>query len=383
MFFTDSLLYFADMVGIHIKDPKLSIILPMGISFYTFQATGYTIDVYRKNQKVERNFLKFTLFITFFPQLVAGPIERASNLMPQLFTKKTFKYENIVTGFKYMALGFFKKVVIADRLAACVNPVYQAPVNYEGLALIAATVLFAFQIYCDFSGYSDIAVGCSKMLGINLMQNFKQPFFSKSIQEFWTRWHVSLSGWFKDYVYFPLGGNKKGKARAKFNMFITFVLSGLWHGANWTYVLWGAFHGVFQIFSVRSKEESKGLKAAVQILITFTLFCLALIMFRANTVSQAFYIIANLLKGLSNWASPAYLYRTLSTMGLTAFELLVMAVLLVFMFGVELFADDKNIHEELMKIPAVCRFAYYSFLTLCILWFGVFYNAGAFIYFQF
>ena len=236
----------------------LNIILPMGISFYTFQAASYTIDVYRGTIKPERHFGIFALFVMFFPQLVAGPIERSENLLPQFYEKHKFDFERIISGLRIMMWGFFKKIVIADRAATAVNAIYNSAQSYSGLYLVIATVLFAFQIYCDFSGYSDIAKGCARVLGFRLMDNFKNPYLSGSIKEFWRRWHISLSTWFMDYIYIPLGGNRAGKLKKYRNLIVTFLISGLWHGANWTFVLWGGIHGIYQVVGQMTYKSKKG-----------------------------------------------------------------------------------------------------------------------------
>ncbi|GHV78823.1 hypothetical protein AGMMS49944_06140 [Spirochaetia bacterium] len=227
--------------------PGFNVLLPVGISFYTFQALGYSIDVYRGTVAAERNFVSYALFVTFFPQLVAGPIERTGNLLPQFKADHVFDYDRVTSGLKLAAWGMFKKVVIADRLAVYVNGVYGDPAVYPATALALATFFFTFQIYCDFSGYSDLAIGTARVLGFNLMTNFRKPYFSKSISEFWLRWHISLSTWLKDYIYIPLGGNRKSAFRQKINLLITFLLSGLWHGAAWHFVIWGLLHGVYQV----------------------------------------------------------------------------------------------------------------------------------------
>ncbi len=226
-----------------IRISNFNILLPVGISFYTFQAISYVADVYKGNCKIEKNFLKYALYIAFFPQLVAGPIERADHIIPQFNKKYQFDYQQITDGMILIAWGLFKKMVIADELAVYVDKIYGSVDAYTGFALVIATVMFAIQIYCDFSGYSDIAVGSAKLFGINLMTNFKTPYLSSSLQEFWTRWHISLSQWLRDYVYIPLGGGRKGKIRADINLLCTFLASGLWHGANMTFVIWG---GVFR-----------------------------------------------------------------------------------------------------------------------------------------
>ena len=276
----------------------LNIILPMGISFYTFQAASYTIDVYRGDIKPERHFGIFALFVMFFPQLVAGPIERSRNLLPQFYEKHGFDAHRVVSGIRIMLWGFFKKIVIADRAAIAVNTIYNSAFDYKGLYLTAATVLFAFQIYCDFSGYSDIAKGCARVLGFDLMDNFKNPYLSKSIKEFWRRWHISLSTWFMDYVYIPLGGNREGEAKKDRNLLITFLVSGLWHGANWTFVLWGGLHGIYQVIGQLTLGMRRRVKkllhlydnkigGLISVIITFGLVCFGWIFFRANTASDA------------------------------------------------------------------------------------------------
>jgi D-alanyl-lipoteichoic acid acyltransferase DltB (MBOAT superfamily) len=264
--------------------------------------------VYYGRVRAERNFITYALFVTFFPQLVAGPIERTGNLLPQFKVNHEFDYERVTSGLRLAAWGMFKKVVIADRLAIYVTAVFGNPAVYPAASLALAVFFFAFQIYCDFSGYSDIAIGCARVLGFNLMSNFRQPYFSRSIAEFWRRWHISLSTWLKDYLYIPLGGNRKGEARQKLNLMITFLISGLWHGAAWHFVAWGALHGVFQIIGRSTApfrnaigrkaglpEESR-LRKAIQICVTVPLVCFAWVFFRANTIADAFWITAKLVK---------------------------------------------------------------------------------------
>ncbi|MDR1558431.1 MAG: MBOAT family protein, partial [Clostridiales bacterium] len=307
-FFSDSLSAAFAMLKINIPVPEYSVILPMGISFYTFQAAAYTIDVYRGKLAPERNYFKTMLFITFFPQLVAGPIERAGDLMGQLFSDRKPGIRDVSGGLGYLTLGFFKKTVVADRLADCVNAVYNAPASYTGLPSVIATLYFAFQIYCDFSGYSDIAVGSAKLLGIELTRNFRQPYLSGSIREFWRRWHITLSSWLRDYIYIPLGGSRVSKPRYYLNVTLTFLASGLWHGANWTFVLWGGLHGVFQIIEGLGKPRKKNI---FHIGLTFLLVCLAWIFFRAKNISDALFILTHLLSGVRRWNEPLYLYETL------------------------------------------------------------------------
>ena len=246
-FFTDSIYAILDYIGMRINFPEFKLLLPVGISFYTFQAIGYLVDVYNEKIKQSEKLGRYMLFVAFFPQLVAGPIERASNLLPQIDKQIRFSYKKAIEGTKLIIWGFFMKVVIADRLAIYVDAVYNNYEMHSSYTLILASVFFAFQIYCDFGGYSNIAIGCAKVLGIDLMVNFKRPYFSKSVQEFWYRWHISLSTWFKDYVYIPLGGNRYGNRNL--NLMITFLISGLWHGANWTFVIWGGLNGIYLILN--------------------------------------------------------------------------------------------------------------------------------------
>jgi D-alanyl-lipoteichoic acid acyltransferase DltB (MBOAT superfamily) len=249
LFFFKYYNFFADQFGrvISFNIPNFNILLPVGISFYTFQALGYSIDVYRGTVKAERNFINYALFVTFFPALVAGPIERTANLLPQFKINNSFDYDKVTSGLKLAAWGMFKKVVIADRLAVYVNAVYDNPAVYPACSIALATFFFAFQIYCDFSGYSDIAIGSARALGFNLMTNFRQPYFARSIADFWRRWHISLTTWLTDYIYIPLGGNRRGLLRQCINIIIVFALSGLWHGAAWNFVAWGILHGLFQV----------------------------------------------------------------------------------------------------------------------------------------
>ena len=246
-FANENLAALANFIGWNYPIENLEIILPIGLSFHTFQSLSYTIEVYRGNQKAERHFGYLALYVLFYPQLVAGPIERPQNILHQLHEEHRFEYQRVADGLKWMAWGMFKKVVIADRMALFVNPIYDYPIGYQGPALALATIAFAIQIYCDFSGYSDIAFGSAQVMGLRLMKNFQHPYFSKSISEFWRRWHISLSTWFRDYLYVPLGGNRGGPARTYRNLLIVFFLCGLWHGASWSFVVWGLFHGALLV----------------------------------------------------------------------------------------------------------------------------------------
>src|SRR5260221_2992396 len=289
--------------------PFLKIVLPIGLSFHTFQAMSYTIEVYRGNQKAERHLGIYSLYVMFYPQLVAGPIERPQNLLHQFREEKRFDYQRVTDGLKLMAFGMFKKVVIADRLAQYVNLVYGHPADYRGVNYTIATLFFAFQIYFDFSGYSDIALGAARVMGFSLMKNFRQPYFSKSIGEFWTRWHISLSTWFRDYIYIPLGGNRVSRAKLYRNLLIVFVVSGLWHGANWTYVIWGGLNGLYLAIAMATQNVRPRLAHVLgldrlplvrewgAILCTFSLICLSWVFFRANTLHDALYILSHMGTG--------------------------------------------------------------------------------------
>lgn len=295
-------------LGINMNIWTIKVILPVGISFYTFHGLSYVIDIYNKKIKAERNFVDYSLFVSYFPLLVAGPIERATHLLPQIKQKRTFKSEDAIRGIELMIWGFFKKVVIADSMSILVNRVYADPSSYNSTSLIIAAVAFSFQIYCDFSGYSDIAIGASKLLGIELIQNFNFPYLSRNIAEFWRRWHISLSTWFRDYLYIPLGGSKLSMLLSVRNVFIIFLVSGFWHGANWTFLIWGGIHALLFIPSFlagsnrKYKEDlvhhNKPLPSAgdiAQILVTFFFVTLAWIFFRAGTLTQAFHFFGNII----------------------------------------------------------------------------------------
>jgi D-alanyl-lipoteichoic acid acyltransferase DltB (MBOAT superfamily) len=298
------------LFGMENPIPNYPLELPIGLSFHTFQAMSYTIEVYRKNQKPEKDFIIYSLYVMFYPQLVAGPIERPQNLLWQFHTYFKYNFENIKAGLIRIAWGLFMKVVIADRLAMVVDYSYNDPVSHNGLTLLLATFFFTFQIYCDFAGYSSIAIGCARIMGFNLMENFDAPYFSKSISEFWRRWHISLSTWFKDYLYIPLGGNRVSEWRLYFNYFLVFTISGLWHGAAWTYVIWGALHGVYLIAAIVwkkyfsfGKREGKldnqpkvyGIRLIAvkyfNVAFTFVLVMFTWIFFRARGLSNAKTII--------------------------------------------------------------------------------------------
>ena len=273
-FFLESFVGAFSFFGKGINPQGLNIILPVGISFYTFQTLSYTIDVYKRKFRPTTDFGSFFAFVSFFPQLVAGPIERAKNLLPQFYKKRNFDLSKATDGMRQILWGYFMKVVVADRLALYVDVVYNNVEMHNSITLLLATVLFSFQIYCDFAGYSNIAIGTAKIFGFQLMDNFKRPYFATSITDFWRRWHISLSTWFRDYVYIPLGGNRVSKFRHYSNLFITFVISGLWHGANWTFIIWGALHGFYQIaekiiYRRRPSQGATTIEKMLKILVTY------------------------------------------------------------------------------------------------------------------
>ena len=305
-FAAETLTALFERIGIRINLSRVDLLLPVGISFYTFQALSYTMDVYRDEIYAEKNFLRYALFVSFFPQLVAGPIERSKNLLKQLAKPHRFSFERVRDGLLLMLWGFFLKIVIADRAAIFVDTVYGNYTGYPGWYLVVATVLFAVQIYCDFYGYSTIAMGAAKMLGIRLMENFNAPYLSGSVAEFWRNWHISLTSWFKDYLYIPLGGSRKGKARKYINKMIVFLVSGLWHGAKMTFVIWGGLNGLYQIFGEITKpfrdrivnraglhRKSAGHRV-LQVLITFTLITFSWIFFRADNFAASKEIIRSI-----------------------------------------------------------------------------------------
>ena len=307
-FFIDSWVSLFSSFGYEIKSIwTLNIILPVGISFYTFQTMSYTIDIYRKKLKPTKDFISFASFVSFFPQLVAGPIERATNLLPQILNKREFRYEQGVQGLRLILWGLFKKVVIADSLSPIVDDIFSNYQDFSGGTLWLGAVYFAFQIYCDFSGYSDIAIGTSKLFGFEIMSNFRFPYFSRNIGEFWRRWHISLSTWFRDYLYIPLGGSKEGKWKSIRNIFVIFIVSGFWHGANWTFIFWGLFHSALFLPSFFFKTNRKYLSSVIaentllpngkeffQVLITFILVTIGWVFFRSETISDSFNFLTQL-----------------------------------------------------------------------------------------
>ncbi|MCB9034319.1 MAG: MBOAT family protein [Chitinophagales bacterium] len=371
-FFIDSFNNSFNFLGIPIQGSLLNIILPVGISFYTFQTLSYTIDIYKRQLEPSENILNFLTFVSFFPQLVAGPIERASNLLPQFSKNRDLTYAYFSQGFKYIVFGFFMKVVVADRAAIYVNAVYNNVVNHDGITFVFATLAFCFQIYGDFAGYSLIAIGTAKFFGFDLMTNFNRPYFSTSVKQFWTRWHISLSTWFRDYLYIPLGGNKTTKPRWLSNLFITFLISGLWHGANWTFVIWGALNGFYLIIeSVLFKKRKTN---ALNLIITFILINFAWIFFRANSVNDAFTVIKDIFTNSG---------RLYIGEGEDVTSLLYTIMAITMLLFVETFQEYfSNLLQKPILKNRYVKMTAYAILIFIILYLGVF-DESQFIYFQF
>lgn len=379
-FFIESWLDSWAILGFKMHASTMQIILPVGISFYTFQTLSYTIDVYRKKLKPTRNFINFATFVAFFPQLVAGPIERAANLLPQFSVKRTFNLERAKSGIHLIIWGLFKKVVIADGCATYVNAIFDNYQDLNTLTLIIGAVYFAFQIYGDFSGYSDIAIGTARLFGFELMQNFNYPYFSRDVAEFWRRWHISLSTWFRDYLYIPLGGSRTSTFKKVRNVFIIFLVSGFWHGANWTFIIWGALHALFFIPLLITNKNRKytnqvaehkaipSFRELINMLITFVLVTLAWVFFRADSITVAF----NYIKRLFTNFSFNIEYLSIENYSIE----------MLFLIGVFIFIEWLNKHTE---HPFLGKFKWFKIIgvILMLLIFGVYSNHQEFIYFQF
>lgn len=370
-------------------DFTLNLVLPVGISFYTFQTLSYVIDVYRGNEKAERNFPLFALYVTFFPQLVAGPIERPGNLIPQLREKNALTADNVRIGLQKMAVGFFKKIVVADLLAEYVNSVFNNPTEATGFGVVIAAALFSVQIYCDFSGYTDIAIGCARVMGIKLMKNFDRPYTAKTVKEFWARWHISLSTWFRDYLYFPLGGSRCSKPRHMFNLFMVFFVSGLWHGANWTFIIWGLIHAAYRIIGELTYKKREEFWAKIHVdtgstwfgiirrILTFILVAFAFIFFRANSLGDL-----GLLLG-AVFTNPGNLLSTLSSMGLGISAIIVTVLSIVIMTELDILTgkeETEAIVSDSRKTSVVWCVWGVAVAWIMLLSVG---GASTFIYFQF
>lgn len=381
-FFNENIASLCALLNIHDPVPFLKIILPVGLSFHTFQAMSYTIEVYRGNYKAERHFGIYALYVMFYPQLVAGPIERPQNMLPQFYKSADFDSARVISGLRLMVWGLFKKVVIADRLTQLVDHFYDKPEQAHGAGLLVATYFFTIQIYCDFSGYTDMAIGAARVMGIDMMENFRRPYFSKNIQEFWTKWHISLSTWFRDYLYIPLGGNRVSEFRIYVNVAIVFIISGFWHGANWTFVVWGAIHFIYIFIQMKFFNKTKlelknpfGNKVfnLIKIIFTFNIVAIAWIFFRANNLTDAFFILRHIFD-LSHATLGSFTFYRFG-----AYSVLLSVIFTIFMLFVEyrtktdLSNFDKNYKRDVLFV-SLCLFL--------IINFGVF-DGRSFIYFQF
>ena len=382
-------------IGSFATQPALHLILPVGISFYLFQALGYLIDVYRGEIRAQHSFLRYALFVSFFPTVLSGPIERAGHMLPQLAAPQGFHYENMRKGLLRMLWGYFLKMVLADRIAILVDTVYASPAGYPGTVLFIAAVLYTFQIYCDFGGYTNIAVGAAQICGFELMENFDTPYLSGSIAEFWRRWHRSLSFWFRDYLYFPLGGNRKGTVRKYINIMIVFMVSGLWHGAAWTFVIWGGLHGLYQVIGhllmplrnavvkrFRIDRESFSHRL-FKVLFTFLLVTLAWVFFRAERMTQALTILA----GMRHITPSVLTDGTLYQLGLDRPNFLLMIFGLLILIGTDL-CNHRGIKvsEKILSQGLWLRWCIYIaavvIIAVCGIW-GPGYDATSFIYYKF
>lgn len=384
--------------ALHVKmlTPQFDVLLPVGISFYIFQALSYTMDVYRGEVEAEKNVLKYALFVSFFPQLVAGPIERSRNLLKQVNKDHNFSYERMCQGLMLMTWGYFLKLVIADRIAIFVDHAYSTQILYDGRYLLLASILFAIQIYCDFAGYSTIAIGAAKVLGFELMENFNCPYFATTVAEFWRRWHISLSTWFRDYLYIPLGGNRKGTIRKYVNTMVVFLVSGLWHGASWTYVVWGGLNGLYQVIGsilapMKKKiavrfpklDRSCGMRV-VRMAVTFVLVDFTWIFFRADNFAQ----VKSVLSRMFHMNQPDLLANgTLFDLGLNRQNFIVLGIALLILLGADIAKYHQiKLHEVILKWNIVLRWSTIMAAIVGILVFGIWgsgYQATNFIYFQF
>ncbi|WP_431136994.1 MBOAT family O-acyltransferase [Psychroserpens mesophilus] len=390
-FFLDNFISAFSFFGTEINANSLNIILPVGISFYTFQTLSYTIDIYKKKLEPTKNIIAFSAFVSFFPQLVAGPIERATNLLPQFYTKREFDYFKTVDGMRQILWGLFKKIVIADNCAHYANMIFNNSSEYGGSTLVIGALLFTFQIYCDFSGYSDIAIGTSRLFGFNLRQNFAFPYFSRDIAEFWRRWHISLSTWFRDYLYIPLGGSRGSIWMKIRNTFIIFIVSGFWHGANWTFIVWGTLNALYFLPILLTKNNRKNLNVVAEgrllpsakefsmMLITFVLTVIAWVFFRAENITHAIQFMTDMFSGLTlhanYWTSYKFVFWRI---GYPFIITLVLFVLFEWrgreqQFAIQNFAQIRS---------RTLRWSMYILIVLIIYFIGSF-GETSFIYFQF
>lgn len=385
-FFVDSFVDFSSMIGFKANLKSLNVIIPVGISFYTFQTLSYSIDIYRRNIKPTYNVLNFFTYVAFFPQLIAGPIERASYLLPQIEKNRHFKYSQGLDGFRQIIWGLFKKVVIADNCSLFVDTIFDHYLELSGPILVLGAFFFAFQIYCDFSGYSDIAIGTARLLGINLKQNFATPYFSRNIGEFWRRWHISLTTWFRDYLYIPLGGSRVSDIKQIRNIFIIFIVSGFWHGANWTFIYWGIIHACCYIPLVYLKTNRNyldtvaadsfwpGFKELLQICITFLITSVAWVFFRADTVTDSFIYMKRIFIGMDhNLDLPVKDFHRWNMVFVLAYILIMLIVEWT----------NRRYKHGLEKMPNFFLWRLMIYIGLCLFIINFFFAQKSFIYFQF
>lgn len=384
-FFVDNFVEAFSFFGYSIQTNSLKIILPVGISFYTFQTLSYSIDVYRRKLEPTKDFISFMAFVSFFPQLVAGPIERATNLLPQFYVKRKFSYDLAINGLRQILWGLFKKIVIADNCAVLANEIFNNSADYSGSSLFLGAMFFAFQIYGDFSGYSDIAIGVSRLFGFNLMQNFAFPYFSRDIAEFWRRWHISLSTWFRDYLYIPLGGSRGNTWKRVRNTFIIFLVSGFWHGANWTFIMWGALNALYFLPLLLSKHNRRNLdvvannsnwpsfKELIAMIITFSLTLLAWVFFRAESLTHAFDYLSTIL------SSSLFTVPYFEGMFKSIYIIVLIALFIIIEWKGR--KDQYAIEKFVSSWPKVKRHCFYYVLILILFLFGG--QQQEFIYFQF
>jgi len=394
-FFLDNLSAVLALGGIVLRRPGFDVVLPVGISFYTFQALSYTVDVYRREVEPEKNPFRYALFVSFFPQLVAGPIERSKNLLGQLYERHSFDPDRVREGLLLMLWGMFEKIVVADRLAMLVDHVYDNYAELPGAAIVVATVFFAFQIYSDFAGYSHIAIGAAQVMGFTLMENFRRPYLARSAADFWRRWHISLSTWFRDYLYIPLGGNRKGRGRKYINTMVTFLVSGLWHGASWSFVVWGGLNGAYQVLGEMLSPVREGVCRVLRVnrkgllwrggqtVFTFCLIDFAWLFFRAPSFSAARGMLAHTLRNFQLSALPGQLLN----LKLNGPNFLAALAGVGVLLTADLLQERLGpLRPRLVRLALPVRWAFYLAAVLAVLIFGVYgpgYDARAFAYFQF
>jgi alginate O-acetyltransferase complex protein AlgI len=402
-FFAESFAAAFTLFGQHLEVSRLNIILPIGISFYTFKTISYTIDVYKRKIEPTKDLITYLNFVSFFPQILAGPIDRANNLIPQFTKPRVFDYNNASIALRLILFGLFKKMVIADSAATLVNTIYNNPSGYIGLPMVVATVFYAFQIYCDFSGYSDIAIGTAKLFGFDLMNNFDKPYFSASLTEFWKRWHISLTSWFRDYIFLPTAFSVSWKIKGQRTLFIktdlfiyiaassgTWILTGLWHGANYTFIIWGGIHGLILIIEhirrkSRLKTTNKPLRIVItsfNILFTFSIVCFTWIFFRANSLHDAIYIIKNMFSDVKDYSNFGALSAKFRGLGLSPADLFTTIFFIIFMLLTDLL-DKTGLLDRVINQKPIYKWIYSYLLIAFILFFGTENSAANFIYFQF